>query len=682
MKQTWFSNVIILSGGGYYNPVSSITDMSAFETAHRCPVRAPGVIRNFLITLKDALLTTQTRTFTVRKNGVNTALTITLSGAGTTEGSDLTHAVTVAAGDELSVVQSTFFSPASTQAYCRLEFEADADDTTVYGSGGGTNQLDAPTRYRPILSGCADISTTGEALNASFASVDGTLTDLDVRLSVAPTGVKSRTFTIIKNTVAQDGTGGTPNTVIVVTGSATTGTANFSLPVVAGDRLSLQCVSSGSPANSYLTTSVVFVSTDANAQHVTLTDDAALSTSATQYNTPHGANITWTGTSTRSQMGGSEPIALQHIHALVSVAPGVGKSWTFTLQKNDVDTALVTAITGTATENAYAGDDIVVIGEGDTFRIKVVPSGTPASNSFAKVTFFPFTPNPILGSAVFGAYTTVVAPLAIAMGLDGDPHTDNDPNTLTVYGDLHVTGDTVIDGSSSVGSGASVADGDYGDITVSASGATWTIDSGAVSYAKIQDVSAASTLLGRGSAGGAGDVEEITIGTGLTMSGTTLSASGTMPGSVVYVRKTADESVTSSNAQQDDNHLFFSVGASEVWFVQLWLLIDGAQASDLQVAIVGPTGSAGWQGGPRLTDSASSSANTASNWSATTTMDGTATRFIGAVGAGTVVCSNYQGFVRVGGSSGTVKLQWSQEVSGGTATKLLTDSLLIATRLA
>lgn len=72
--------------------------------------------------------------------------------------------------------------------------------------------------------------------------------------------------------------------------------------------------------------------------------------------------------------------------------------------------------------------------------------------------------------------------------------------------------------------GSSLSDGDKGDITVSASGATWTIDNGTVSYAKMQDVSAASRLLGRGSAGGAGDVEELTVGSGLSLSGTTLSA--------------------------------------------------------------------------------------------------------------------------------------------------------------
>lgn len=72
-------------------------------------------------------------------------------------------------------------------------------------------------------------------------------------------------------------------------------------------------------------------------------------------------------------------------------------------------------------------------------------------------------------------------------------------------------------------SSGGVTDGDKGDVTVSGSGATWTIDPAAVTYAKVQDVSAISRLLGRGDSG-VGSPQEITLGTNLSMSGTTLNA--------------------------------------------------------------------------------------------------------------------------------------------------------------
>jgi len=75
------------------------------------------------------------------------------------------------------------------------------------------------------------------------------------------------------------------------------------------------------------------------------------------------------------------------------------------------------------------------------------------------------------------------------------------------------------------GGGGGISDGDKGDITVSGSGATWTIDSDVVTYAKIQNVSATSRLLGRSTAG-AGNIEELTIGSGLSLTAGQLTATG------------------------------------------------------------------------------------------------------------------------------------------------------------
>jgi hypothetical protein len=84
------------------------------------------------------------------------------------------------------------------------------------------------------------------------------------------------------------------------------------------------------------------------------------------------------------------------------------------------------------------------------------------------------------------------------------------------------------------------AKGDGSPITAIGTSA---IANDAVTYAKIQNVSAASRLLGRGSAAGSGDAEEISLGTGLSMSATTLAV-GTVAGPKYII---ADQKTSGTN---------------------------------------------------------------------------------------------------------------------------------------
>lgn len=108
---------------------------------------------------------------------------------------------------------------------------------------------------------------------------------------------------------------------------------------------------------------------------------------------------------------------------------------------------------------------------------------------------------------------TNIAQIATDRLLGRDTAGTGDLEQLTVSGGLEFSGAGGIQRSALTG-----------DVTASAGSNATTIANNAVSYAKMQDVSAASKLLGRGDSG-AGDPQEITLGSGLTMTGTTVSVS-------------------------------------------------------------------------------------------------------------------------------------------------------------
>lgn len=108
-----------------------------------------------------------------------------------------------------------------------------------------------------------------------------------------------------------------------------------------------------------------------------------------------------------------------------------------------------------------------------------------------------------------------------------------------------------------------LADGDKGDITVSSSGATWTIDNDAVTYAKIQNVSATDRLLGRSTAG-AGDIEEITctsFGRSLIDDVDATAARSTL-GLGTLATQSGTFSGTSSGTNTGDQNVFTTIAVS------------------------------------------------------------------------------------------------------------------------
>ena len=161
-----------------------------------------------------------------------------------------------------------------------------------------------------------------------------------------------------------------------------------------------------------------------------------------------------------------------------------------------------------------------------------------------------------------------------------------------------------------------------------------------------------------------------------------LRADGSWGTPVTYVRKTADESVTSSTVFQDDDHLVFAVGANEVWNVEYMFRFKGATGGDLKLAITYPDScviscfSLG-PGSAMGTDAADGNGR----WQVIEPASGALCALYGCAGV-----TELSGFLRVlvrnGANAGNIQLQWAQYASSGTATIIYTNSYLVAMRLA
>lgn len=146
-------------------------------------------------------------------------------------------------------------------------------------------------------------------------------------------------------------------------------------------------------------------------------------------------------------------------------------------------------------------------GGGGTVTSVSVTTANGVSGSVANATTTPAI------TLTLGAITptTIVASGAVSGSNLSGTNTGDQTTIVGITGTKAQFDTAVTDGNILyVGDVTGLSDGDKGDITVSGSGATWTIDNDVVTYAKMQNVSATDKLLGRSTAG-AGDVEEIAL---------------------------------------------------------------------------------------------------------------------------------------------------------------------------
>jgi hypothetical protein len=140
-----------------------------------------------------------------------------------------------------------------------------------------------------------------------------------------------------------------------------------------------------------------------------------------------------------------------------------------------------------------------------------------------------------------------------------------------------------------------------------------------------------------------------------------------------FVAKSADESVTSSTAHQDDDHLFFAMEANATYLVELVLRVTSTSATpDITTRFSFPAGATF---NIQMIHTTSSGTFFESRLH-----EGAHTADTEVLTTGTII--SYRGVVACGGTAGDFRLQWAQQTSNANATTVKKGSHMLWAKVA
>jgi hypothetical protein len=317
--------------------------------------------------------TSKSLTFTVRKNGSDTALKVVLTGTSQVDAQDLGNSFSVAAGDLISISSVPSGTP-TVPSYVTFSMEYVGNTTaeSLFVSGSGGNNLsNTAAEYFPISCVSTDAGNGTENLRSQIISAPGTIKNLYINLSAAPGSGKSRAFTLYVNGSATAVTQTISDTA--TTGNDTTHTA----AVVAGDTISILHTPTGTPATANAHWGFSFVATtDGEFNLIATGGDPSVST--TQYETAMAGEKS-AGWFASEQWQMVQSMLIKNLYIKGNTAPGAAKSYTFTYRKNQANTGLTSSLSGAAQTTNSNTTNVVIYGDDDKISISSVPSGTPTS---------------------------------------------------------------------------------------------------------------------------------------------------------------------------------------------------------------------------------------------------------------------------------------------------------------
>lgn len=341
--------------------------------------RWAGEWQNFIFQHLTAPGSGKTFVYTLVKNGVDTAVVITIADLAV-EGRS-TAAVTAVSGDQFYWRRDTTGTPTLSGVRYIAEFSHSTDNLNGYHGYDGISN--SSTFRAPLFS---PSTWTGgiAANNNSVVAVPGNLTELYYKLDQAPGSGKSYVFGLEIDGVLQDGSGATTDTRVTIADAATSGSWSGSIPLTAGQYCALQEVPSGTPSVVVASIAVTFEPTTDGESNLSGTIQENLPATGTRYLFP--AQTFGTSMSTTEAdcdvIGGITDFELRRFYIRLGLgAVGTGPI-DFTTRQNGAGGSL--AITMTVGEQAESDTSgTMTISDGDTWTLEYVATGSPGATRIA-----------------------------------------------------------------------------------------------------------------------------------------------------------------------------------------------------------------------------------------------------------------------------------------------------------
>lgn len=365
------------SAANYNAPTSAGTgSWNATEALRAQVVPHAMTVDQLRVTVTNAPGVAANYAFTLVKNGGDTGLTCTIgSDATMVSNQDLTHTVTLAAGDLISFKSAPFNLPGSAgTVYWSIRQTA----TSLFGVIG--SNIAAPTSGTNYMSPQnRNLIASTDALGQMIMPTAGVFSNLYLNSRAAPGAGTSWTVTMMLNGAAQ-----TLSAAIADAATANNDTAH-SITVAAGDTVSLKIVVAGTPGATNLSYAMSFDPTNDGESFLSFTGNGVgASTSATNFNQPHGADATWNATE-NTRYSFLPATTLKAFYVATSVSPGVSpKAYAYTYRNEVADTAATVTINDASTVNgsgrwgSITGLSVIISND-NKGAIKSVPASTPSS---------------------------------------------------------------------------------------------------------------------------------------------------------------------------------------------------------------------------------------------------------------------------------------------------------------